>query len=124
MAKKVRVGIIGVGNMAFKHIKAYKKLKNVEIMGVAGKTKDHVASLCRKTNIQEGYTDYKKLLLDNPDAVSIATPAHTHAKISVDCFKNGCHVLCEKPMSMDAKEAISMNTAANKAKKTLMIGFN
>ena len=30
MAKKVRVGIIGVGNMAFKHIKAYKKLKNVE----------------------------------------------------------------------------------------------
>lgn len=125
MVKKIEVAVIGAGRMAYKHIRAYKKLKNVEIIGIAGKSKENIAFLCKKTGIQKGYTDYKELLSEsNPNAVSITTPAHTHAEIAIDCFKNNCHVLCEKPMSMNVKEARKMNEAANKAKKLLMIGFN
>lgn len=125
MAKKYRVGIIGAGRMAFKHIKAYKRLKNVRIVGIAGKSKENIGFLCGKTGIRKGYTDYEKLLSEeNLDAVSITTPAHTHAKIAVDCLKMGCHVLCEKPMAMSSKEACYMNKIANDRKRILMVGFN
>ncbi|MDP7115537.1 MAG: Gfo/Idh/MocA family oxidoreductase [Candidatus Woesearchaeota archaeon] len=125
MNRKIRVGIIGAGRMASKHIKAYKRLENVEIIGIAGRSEGKVSSLCEKSGVRKGYVDYKKLLSENElDVVSITTPAHTHCTIAIDCFLEGCHVLCEKPMAMNVNDAKEMNESSKKADKLLMIGFN
>ena len=57
-------------------------------------------------------------------AVSVALPNVLHAPITIDCFKAGLHVLCEKPMAMNGKEARKMRDAADKAGKRLMINFS
>ncbi|MCW4021504.1 MAG: Gfo/Idh/MocA family oxidoreductase, partial [Candidatus Bathyarchaeota archaeon] len=62
------------------------------------------------------YADYKDLLAaDEVEAVSISTPVFTHSNIVCDAAAAGKHILCEKPMAMNAAEAAKMLKACNKA---------
>jgi len=58
------------------------------------------------------------------DVVSIAVPNKFHKPLTLAAFKAGCHVLCEKPMAMNADEARKMLAASKKAEKRLMINFS
>jgi predicted dehydrogenase len=69
------------------------------------------------------FKDYRDLLgLAEVEAVSVCTPPFTHASIAGKAAKAGKHVLCEKPMAMNAEEAESMVRACKKAKVKLGIG--
>jgi len=58
------------------------------------------------------------------DVVSVVTPNKFHKPLTVAALKAGAHVLCEKPMAMNAKEAAEMIAAAKRAKRRLMINFS
>jgi len=58
------------------------------------------------------------------DVVSVATPNKYHKSLTIAALEAGCHVLCEKPMAMNAREAREMLAAAEKADKRLMIDFS
>jgi predicted dehydrogenase len=125
IAEKVRVGVIGAGRMAYWHLKGYQKIKNVEVMGIAGRTKPSVEKLQRQFKINHGYTGYIEMIKEQrPDAVSVVTPTYTHCPIVIDSFQAGCHVLCEKPMAMNLDEANQMIDAERSSRKILMIGFS
>lgn len=69
------------------------------------------------------YDDYKKIL-DNKDieAVVIATPLSTHAKIAIDCMRAGKHVLCEKLMAWNISQCKKMIQVAKETGRILSIG--
>ncbi|MES2464124.1 MAG: Gfo/Idh/MocA family oxidoreductase [Armatimonadota bacterium] len=125
---KVGIGIIGFGGIAqAAHAPGYRKVADqCEIVAVADidpKRLDEAKS--EKWNIQQTFEDYKEMLaLPEIDAVSVCTPNYVHMQPTIDAFAAGKHVLCEKPMAMNADEAKQMIAAAKQAGKQLQIGYN
>ncbi|BBH21142.1 hypothetical protein Back11_24870 [Paenibacillus baekrokdamisoli] len=125
MIKTVRIGIIGSGGIAHAHINQYKRLPNVQIVGVAdvvpGKAKQFVDSLSLTDT--QAFEDHRKLLELDLDGVSICTPNVSHHVTTVDALRAGKHVLLEKPMSVTLAEAVDMVKATKESGKILTIGF-
>jgi len=123
--KKIRVGIIGAGRMAYWHLKGYRTVKDAQIVALAGSTESNIKRLQKKFAIPHTYTDYQKMLEDQHlDAVSVTTPTHTHCRIVIDSMQAGCHVLCEKPIALTLEEAERMIEAERAARRILMMGFS
>lgn len=111
--------------MAYWHLRAYRKMKAVRVIGIAGRTESNTVKLQKKFGIPHRYNDYREMLEKNkPDAVNVTTPTATHCPIVVASLQSGCHVLCEKPMALNLEEADQMLAAEKKSGKMLMIGFS
>ncbi len=125
MAKgKLRAGVIGVG-MGRGHIKGYKSHPDVEVAAICDLDAERLARVGDEFSIASRYASAREMLArENLDIVSVATPNKFHMPLTIDALKAGCHVLCEKPMAMNAREARRMIDAAKKAKKHLMINFS
>ena len=125
--KVIRVGIIGCGGIANgKHMPALKKVENCEMVAFC----DIIPERAEKAKAQYGsedakvYVDYKELLKDSTiDVVHVCTPNRSHSFITVDALNAGKHVMCEKPMAINSKEAKKMLDAAKKTGKKLSIGY-
>ena len=74
-------------------------------------------------NIEHVYTDYQELL-KVVDAVTICTPNRFHAEMAIKALEAGKHVLCEKPMAMNAEECQAMIDAAKKSGALLSVGYH
>jgi predicted dehydrogenase len=126
MSKKLKIGIIGSGMIAETcHIPAYQSFFNLcEVVVVCDIVQERAKEIARMFNIPKFTTDYKEILSDKTiDAVSVATPNIFHKQHTVDALSAGKHVLCEKPLAMNAKEAREMCLAARKANKILQVGL-
>ncbi|HSV72527.1 MAG TPA: Gfo/Idh/MocA family oxidoreductase [Chthonomonadales bacterium] len=125
--KKVGVGIIGAGGIAQNaHMPGYAAIpEQCEIVAVADSNKEVARAAAAKFGVKNVLTDYTKLLeMDEVHAVSVCTPNYLHFEPTVQAFKAGKHVLCEKPVAMNAAEARKMVDAGRKAKKKFMVGYN
>lgn len=124
---RVKVGIIGIGNMGSAHAANINKGKvpNMEL-----------AALC---DIAEGRREYCKRNYPNvpvfktsdeliesglADAVIIATPHYFHPPIAIKAFENGLNVLSEKPIGVYTAQILEMNEAAKKSGKVFGIMYN
>ena len=125
---KVGIGIIGFGGIAKgAHAPGYKRISDqCEIVAAADIVPERLEEAqSEKWGIKNVFEDYKKLLeMPDIDAVSVCTPNYVHAQPTVDAFAAGKHVLCEKPMAINASEAKRMIEAANRTGKKLQIGYN
>ena len=126
MAKKLHYGIIGCGGIAeAKHLPALKKFNDIEVIAFC----DIIPERAKKANLEYAggkgkvFTDYRELLKENLDAVCVLTPNNSHCEISVAALKSGKHVMCEKPMAKNYKEAQAMIAARDASKKLLTIGY-
>jgi predicted dehydrogenase len=120
----LRAGVIGAGIGKF-HIEGYQKHSKARIVALADVNKDALGAVGSSFNIEELYTDYKEMLADGDiDCVSVCVPNFLHAPVVIDCLNAGKHVLCEKPMALNAEEGATMMAAAEAAGKKLMIQFN
>lgn len=124
---KLRLGIIGCGGIANnKHMPAYRALSGeAEMVAFC----DIIKERAEKANTEYGggkgkvFTDYKLLLKEDIDAVCVCTPNISHSVITVDALKSGKHVMCEKPMAINYKEALQMVKAQKETGKLLTIGY-
>lgn len=122
--KKVKVGIIGAGGISQSHIAGYKALDNVEIYAVCDINEQRAIECSKNHNIKHVFTDFNEMLkLEELDAVSVCTWNNVHAPATIASLKAGKHVLCEKPMAMNAEQALEMEKAAEESGRILMIGF-
>jgi len=127
MSKTIKVGIIGCGAIAAeKYLKALKSVQEVQVVAFC----DIIPERAEKTRIlyespdAKTYIDYKELLKDDSiEAVHVCTPNKSHAPITVDALKAGKHVMCEKPMAKNYKEAKQMYDTALETGKLLTIGY-
>jgi len=126
--EKVRLGIIGFGNMGSGHARSILKGESpeLEITAVADINPDKIA--WAKTMLPETvtYFDDAIKLMDSGlvDALIIATPHYFHPPLSIEGFKRGLHVMCEKPAGVYAKQVREMNAEAEKANVTFGMMFN
>lgn len=121
---KFKVGIIGVGGISEEHIKAYLKNPNAELYAFCDINEERLKFMGEKYGIDRLFTDKDEMLkLEEIDAVSVCTWNSEHAPCTIAALNAGKHVLCEKPMAMNAKEGEEMKAAAEKNGKLLMIGF-
>lgn len=125
MMDKLRIGIIGTGGIAHAHARSYLAIPEIELVGGA----DIVPGKARAFLDEFGLADAKafesaqELLKMNLDAVSICTYNATHAECAVAALAAGCHVLCEKPMSITLEQGVAMARAEKASGKILSIGF-
>ncbi len=122
---KTKIGIIGTGNIARCHLDGYKKLDNVEIYAFCDINPDRLKAMGEEYGVTRLFTDKDEMLAACPelDAVSVCTWNSAHAECTIAALNAGKHVICEKPMAMNAAEAEEMLAAAKKNDRLLMIGF-
>ncbi|MEM2935985.1 MAG: Gfo/Idh/MocA family oxidoreductase [Candidatus Bathyarchaeia archaeon] len=109
MSRLLNVGVVGVGTIGVDHLKTYMACRKARVVAIADIKEDLVKSVASKYGIKRFFTDYRDLVaLKDVDAVSVCTPPFAHASITCDSAAAGKHVLCEKPMAMNAEEAKRM----------------
>ena len=123
MERKLNVGIIGLG-LGRHHLAGYADNSQVDIVGVADLDRKRLQEASDQYRIPNVCDSYHELLKLEPDLVSVALPNYLHASATIDSLKAGAHVLCEKPMAMNAAEAQRMVNASKRYKRYLMIALN
>jgi predicted dehydrogenase len=121
----LRVGVIGVGWAGQQHVAAYDALPGAEVVAIAGLEEPVRQALAARYGIERQVARWEDLMeLDGLDAVSVAAPTFLHAPIAIAALGRGVHVLCEKPIALNASEADAMVQAARTADRVLDVAFN
>jgi len=122
--KKIKVGVIGCGGIAGVHLSGYAQNPDVEIYALCDINEVPLKKRGEEYKVTRLFKDVHEMVkLPELDAVSVCTWNSAHAECTIAALEAGKHVLCEKPMAMNTKEAEAMKAAADKAGKLLMIGF-
>jgi predicted dehydrogenase len=105
----VRWGIFGTGNMASQLALALARLPDARLIAVASRSKRRADLFADGAGVPHRYGSYDALL-DDPDVdvVYVATPHTEHRENTLAALRAGKHVLCEKPMALNAREAQEM----------------
>jgi predicted dehydrogenase len=131
----VRIGIVGVGFMGMIHYLAARKLKGARVTAICSRDPKKLAGDWRGIRGNFGPPgqkmdlsrikkyDHLDALLDDPDIdlVDVCNPTHLHAPTAIAALKAGKHVLVEKAIALDPKEADGMLRTAGQARKLLMV---
>lgn len=103
---EIRWGIIGCGHIAEKFAVSLAALEQGKLVAGASRTPGRAAAFGDKYGFQKAYTDYEALVSDpEVDAVYVATTHNFHYENAKLCLENGKHVLCEKPMTVNAAQS-------------------
>jgi predicted dehydrogenase len=122
--KKIRIGVVGLG-MGQAHINGYREHPEAEVVAVADVDQARLDKATRELGIEKCYADALEMFRkEDLDVVSIAVPNKFHKPLTVAALEAGAHVLCEKPMAMNAGEAEAMLAAAKRAGRRLGINFS
>ena len=122
LTKTLRWGIIGTGRIARQFADGLPHSQHGELVAVASRTP--ITELAPEFGTARRYTGYAALLADESvDAVYIGTPHPMHAEWAIRAAESGKHVLCEKPIGMNAAEADAIIDAARRNDVFLMEAF-
>lgn len=120
--KKIKVGVIGVGYWGKKHVEEYSKNSNVELKAISDLSDENL-EFCKKTyGVKNTTKDYNEILSESIDAVSICTVNKMHFTICKKALEAGKHVLVEKPMTLNSKEAYELIDIAKRENLNLCVG--
>ena len=102
--KIVKLGVIGTGRIANRFVDEVKYVSGTNLEGVYNPNISSAKKFAEKFELNF-YTDKIDEFLENIDAVYIASPHNTHYEYILKVLKNNKHVLCEKPLVLDSKQA-------------------
>jgi predicted dehydrogenase len=124
MARKVRVLVVGVGNMGLSHAKAYESIDGFELVGLMSRSIGSRPDLPAQLVAVPRFENFDRALREaRPDAVSINTYPDTHASYALRAFEAGCHVFMEKPIATTVADAEKVVRRAKATKRKLVIGY-
>ena len=124
MSEKVRILVVGLGNMGISHANAYHRMDGYEIVGLMSRTIKSRADLPEHLADYPRFEDYDQALAElKPDAVSINTWPNTHAEYALKAFDANCHVFMEKPIATNNEDAGKVVAAARAKNKKLVLGY-
>ena len=123
--KTLGVGVIGAHAWAEKaHLPGFAACDRVRRVAICDTIPERAQAMADKFGFARIYTDHTAMLADpDIDMVDVCTPTGTHAAISRDALASGRHVLCEKPLALDAATAFDLARTAEAAKLRTKIGF-
>lgn len=123
--KKVKWGVLGTANIAKGcTIPGMKLAESCELYAIAGRSIDKAESFKVEFGFEKAYGSYEELI-DDPDvqAVYIPLPNNLHCKWVIEALKKGKHVLCEKPLGLNAGEVKEMHKTAEENGVYLMEAY-
>ena len=125
MTDQIRWGILGNAMIARKCvIGAMQKSRNAMVHAIATRSSADTAEVAGDNGIGRIYADYDALLADSDvDAVYVPLPNHMHLPWTLKALSAGKHVLCEKPLACNAREARQMAAQAKASGLLLMEAF-
>ena len=123
MNTKIRLGVVGGGQVGQATLEDLAATNGVDMVGLA----EPEEALRRRIHQKSGIAVYPTLeaLLQQarPDAVKICTPNSWHARHALVCLEAGVHVLCEKPLATGSDDARRIVQAARRSAKVFMVNF-
>jgi predicted dehydrogenase len=123
--KKVRWGVLGVANIAVRRvIPAMQAGECSEIAGIASRDRGRAEAAARDLGIPKAYGSYEEMLADpGIDAVYNPLPNHLHLPWSTRAAEMGKHVLCEKPIGLNLREALALIAVRDRTGVKMGEGF-
>ncbi|NSW56446.1 MAG: Gfo/Idh/MocA family oxidoreductase [Armatimonadetes bacterium] len=121
MAKKLKVGIIGVGGIAGSHFPGWEASPHTEVVALADVSEEIVQRVGKERGISSLYTDPMQLIKrDDIDIVDVCTPNMYHTSLTCAALDAGKHVICEKPLAPTTADIKKMIASRDKSGKLLM----
>ncbi|HET9729358.1 MAG TPA: Gfo/Idh/MocA family oxidoreductase, partial [Acidimicrobiia bacterium] len=122
---RVRMGIVGVGNIATLNVPGYLSHADCEVVALCDPRPEVLERRQREWGIERGTTDFEKLLADpDIDAVEILSPTPLHAEHTIAALRAGKHVSCQKPIANTVTDARRMVEAASETGRVLRVTEN
>ncbi len=126
--KVLRVALMGLGNYAKRVAESIQKCNRVKITGLISGTPEKLRTWAAQYNVPEkncyNYDNFDSVKSnDDIDAIYIITPNSLHHQQTIRVARAGKHVICEKPMAINAKEGEEMVAVCKKQGVKLLVGY-
>ncbi|HET9105553.1 MAG TPA: Gfo/Idh/MocA family oxidoreductase [Steroidobacteraceae bacterium] len=123
--KQLKMGLVGPGFIAAQHIEAVRRLGTVEVVALAGSSRDSARRRAREWHVERAYGDYRELIADpDVDVVHNTTPNHLHLEVSLAALAARKHVISDKPLSDRAEHSRALWEAARRSGVAHVVTFN
>ena len=104
----LRAAVVGVGFVGRAHVESLRR-QGISVQGILGNSLLRTQETCRALNLPRAYSSIEELLGDSSvDIVHLCTPNHLHLPHAQAALRAGKHVMCEKPLAMDAVETAAL----------------
>ncbi len=125
MTERVRVGVIGTSWWAnFMYLPSLKSHPRADVAAICGRARERAEPLAKQYDIPQVFTDYRAMIERAAlDAIVIATPDDLHFPMTMAALDAGLHVLCEKPLALNAQQASAMYQKAEASQCKHMVLF-
>ena len=129
----IKIGLIGYGAIGRVHALAYRAIPfhyglsadSIKVVGVATTRHETAQKAAEEIGCEYFSADYRELLeREDIDAIDICTPNNSHHEIVLAAAATGKHIYCEKPLAMNASEAMDMWRAVTVADVKAQLTFN
>ena len=120
MTKNIKVAVIGAGMMGKNHMKTYKSLNGVELVGVYDIFPEAAKAAAETFGIR-AFSSMEEVA-ENVEAVSVVTTSVTHADVGEFFLNKGIHCMMEKPLACTEEECQRLISAAAKNNVVLLVG--
>jgi len=120
---KLRVALLGAGNIATSHLAAIRQLSGIEIVGVCDLNYERAVAVQRQEGIANAYSDAGTMLREClPQIVHVLLPPAAHFDASMQCLDAGSHIFVEKPFCVTVEECYRVRDLAGRL--GLKVGVN
>jgi predicted dehydrogenase len=124
MQQKIKVIVLGCGNMGSSHARAYNQLDGFELVGLIDRSETNRSKLANELGGIGQFNSLQDALdATNPDAAAICTYPDTHYLFSKTCLEAGLHVFTEKPIAETVDQARELVSLAARNNKKIVVGY-
>jgi predicted dehydrogenase len=125
MADRLRCAVIGAGAIGIEHLNSLSQSHRGTAVAIAESNPARAKEACDRFKIPRSYSDYREVMEQaDIDAVIVALPNHLHATVAIEALRARKHVLIEKPLATNAKDAAKVTDTAAKMRRTVMVAQN
>jgi predicted dehydrogenase len=122
--KSIRWGILGPGKIAQKFASAFEFVPEAQLIAIASRDENRATAFADTFHVPKIYSDYEQLVADKEiDVIYVATPHPFHYRQTLLCLHHNKAVLCEKPMTMNLRQADELIRVARANNTFLMEGM-
>ena len=123
--KKLKVLVVGCGNMGASHARAYNKIQGFDLIGIVSRTPSETRKkLANELGGVPQFNDFDAALVScKPDVVCVSSYTNTHKEFTIKSFKAGAHVFVEKPLAANISDAEEIVSLAKELNKKVVVGY-